>query len=77
MSKQEFLNELETILEAEPGSVHGTDPLMDLEGWDSLAMLSTIAMIDEKLGLNVSAKKLDDCKTVDDLIALLGDKISG
>ena len=77
MTKQEFLRELEDVLEADVESINGDETLADLGSWDSLAVVSFIAMVDEKCGVTLAASKLADAKSVGDLIALLGDKISG
>jgi acyl carrier protein len=36
-----------------------------------------IALIDEKLGLRIAGKKITECLTVNDLIELVGDKVTG
>lgn len=77
MTKQEFLTELEDVLEADAGSIKGDEALTDLEGWDSLAVMAFIAMVNEKFDVTLSASKLADSKNVGDLVALLGDKITG
>ena len=76
MTKQEFLAHLEDVLEADAGTVNSDNALMDLEGWDSLAVMVFIAMVDEKFGTNLSPQKIAEAKTVQDLITLLGDKIT-
>jgi acyl carrier protein len=76
MTKQEFLTELEDVLEADAGSITGNEALTDLEGWDSLAVMAIIAMANEKFDVILSASKLAKAKNVGDLIALLGDIIS-
>ena len=77
MTKNEFIKELEEVLEANAGSITGEEALTDLAGWDSLAVMAFIAMVDEKFSMTLSASKLAESKTVGDLIALLGDKVSG
>ena len=77
MTKNEFLNELEEILEADAGTITGDEVLNNLAGWDSLTTMVFIAMVDEKFNINISASKLADSKNVGDLISLLGDNISG
>ena len=76
MTKREFLSELEEILEADPGSLKGDEPLPGLEGWDSLAVVSLIAMVDEQFGMTLSPKKIAKAGSVADIIGLLGDKIA-
>jgi len=77
MTKNEFLKELEEVLEADAGTITGEQALDDLAAWDSLAVMAFIAMVDEKFGITLSASKLAEAKTVGDLISLLGDKVSG
>jgi len=77
MTKQEFFKELEEVLEVDAGSITGDELLKDLPEWDSLAVLSFIAMVNEKLDVNLSADRLAKAKNVGDLILLLGNKISG
>jgi acyl carrier protein len=76
MTKQEFLRELEEVLEVDVDSIKGDETLVDLGSWDSLAVMTFIAMVDEKFGVTLAASKLADAKSVVDLIALLGNKIS-
>jgi acyl carrier protein len=71
MSKEEFVRELEQILEKKTGSLQGHELLEDLEEWDSLAMMSLMAMVDEKAGIQIAARQLAGCKNVNDLYALI------
>lgn len=75
MTKQQFLTLFEEILEAAPGTLKGDEPLPGMEGWDSLAVVSLIAMVDEQAGLTLSPKEIAKAATVADLIGLVGDKI--
>jgi acyl carrier protein len=76
MTKQQFLHELERIIEVDPGSIQGNETLKDLAGWDSMARVSFIAMADERMETLVSPAQLAACKSVPDLTALFPDKIS-
>lgn len=77
MTKQEFLGHFEEVLEAEAGSIKENQALADLDGWDSLAKMSFIAMIDDEFGVTLLPDKIAEAKTVQDLIALLGENITG
>lgn len=72
MNSAEFLRELEEMLELDSGALTGAEVLAELEGWDSLAVISFIALVDEKLGLVVEGEKLARAKTVADLLAIAG-----
>lgn len=75
MTKSEFLNEIEMIIEADPGSVTVDAELESLEGWGSMAVISFIAMADEKLGVILDVSALASCQTVGDLARLLEGKV--
>lgn len=65
----EFYEGLAEILEVEPAEVK---PDLELgENWDSLAVVSTIALIDDVYDVQVRPEKLADCKTVGDVDKLV------
>lgn len=66
----EFYEGLAEILEVE---IEDVTPALELEEsvWDSLAVVSTIALIDEVFDRTVSADSLLECKTVGDIEKLL------
>ena len=45
--------------------------LQDLPNWDSLAILTTISMIDMEYGVTVSGVELQNCTTLGDLMQLV------
>lgn len=61
----EFYQGMAEIFEVEESEM-GPDFPLD-EGWDSLAIVSTIALIDEVYDRTVSAARLEECKTVGDI----------
>ncbi|MBF0547068.1 MAG: acyl carrier protein [Candidatus Riflebacteria bacterium] len=72
MTKADFLRNLEIVVEAPPNSISVGQPLLDLSGWDSMAIIAFIAFADEKLGKSVQPESLEKAKTVDDLALLVG-----
>jgi acyl carrier protein len=54
----EFLKKIAEILEVE--SVNGTDDLRAFPQWDSLTVLSVIAMLDASYGVNLRAADLQE-----------------
>ena len=72
---EEFLKELEQVVEKPSGSLDGSESLSDMEGWDSMAMVAFIAMADSVLGEAVTVKDLVGCKIVSDLAKLFPDKV--
>nr|WP_320126429.1 acyl carrier protein [uncultured Shewanella sp.] len=76
MNKQEFLNKLEDILELDNNTLQGDEALIDIEQWDSLAFLSVIAMADEHFDIVIQGDKLEQIKTVNDLVALVQEHLT-
>ena len=69
---QEFYNKLSDILEVD--NVKDTDILREFEYWDSLTVLSILAMLDSELSISMTAEKLDSCITAQDLYLMVEDK---
>jgi acyl carrier protein len=61
----EFLTKIANILEE--NAVKETDKLKSFAQWDSLAVLSVIAMLDASYGVNLRAADFEQVATVGDL----------
>ena len=72
MSKAQFLEHISEILEVPSGSLTGDETLSDLEGWNSMAMISFIAFGDEHFKKTLSPRLFIGCDTVNDLGKLVG-----
>lgn len=72
MVQRQFLELLDELFELPAGTLKGTERLEDLEGWNSLGMMSFIALANEHFGVTLSPRQFLNCETVDDLIALTG-----
>jgi len=73
MGKQEFLEELFEELEIESVEKLTYDIVLeDLEEFDSLAVMSIIALVHENFDLKLSAQDFKDFKTVGDLASKVG-----
>ena len=77
MKKTEFLDLFAELLEAEKGSLKGSEKLSSLSGWDSLAVVGFIGLVDKHFQATVDAEAIGKAVTVDDLVALLWPKIKG
>ena len=77
MKKKDFLKEIEEIIEADENTLDGSEVLEGLDGWDSLAVMGFIAMVDDNFQITIEVDKIAECETVNDLVDLLGDKITG
>ncbi len=72
MTREEFLTQLDELLELPAGTLKGGEKLEDLEHWDSLAMVSFIALADEHFNMRLSPRQFVTCNTVNDLVQLAG-----
>ena len=77
MTKQELFAEMEEVLELDTGALSEEHKLEDLEMWDSLAVVTFIALIDEHLELTLEPEKIAQAQTVSDLVALVQGSLAG
>jgi acyl carrier protein len=69
MNIHEFCQRLAEILDIE--QVKPEDTLEDFEQWDSLAVLSVLAMVDSKYDVTIAAKDIRAAVTAGDLARLV------
>ena len=75
MTKVELLEEIKEVLQRDE-DISFEMKLEDIEEWDSLANISMISLYDQFFGIIVTADKLKECQTVNDLIELVSDKLN-
>lgn len=59
---------MQEVLEIEDRELSLNDQFKEFEEWDSLAYLSTIAMIDDEYGVVINAAEFREFKTLGDII---------
>ena len=75
MNQNEFLNHFREALELESQSeVKMGVAFKGLEEWDSLALLSLIAMLDEEYEVELESEDFDNLNTVEDLYLFVKSK---
>jgi acyl carrier protein len=72
MDKTEFYQRLAAILDLE--TVKAEDVFKDFESWDSLAVLSVLAMADSKYGVSIKAEEIRAIVTAGELANLVESK---
>ena len=70
MTKQEKLETLADIFEVDSDEISETTDLGEL-AWDSMAMLSVIAVINEHFGKRIPGVELRSFKTIGDIMAVM------
>jgi acyl carrier protein len=70
MSLEKFIEEFEEAVEdIEPGSLTAATKYRELKVWDSLAVLTVIAMVDAEYDVRLKADTLKNCETLEALFA--------
>ena len=64
------MRELEKTLERDSGSLEPTTKLDDI-GWDSFSELAFLSLVDKKIGVQIPADQVSECRTVGQLVDLL------
>jgi acyl carrier protein len=73
MDKPQFYQKLAAILDVE--EVKPENVLKDYEQWDSLAILSVLAMADSKYGVTIKADEIRSVVTAEQLADLVAAKL--
>ena len=74
MKAQNFLDLLEEYLEVESIKLSVDTVLSDLEEFDSLGVMSIIALLDEEFEKKITVNDLDKISSIGDLIAYIGEE---
>jgi acyl carrier protein len=74
ITKIELLEEIKVTLQREEGLALDAK-LEEIEEWDSLAYISIISLYDRLFDFIITIDKLKNCKTINDLIKLVSDKL--
>lgn len=67
MNRTAFYSELEELLELPKGTLGGDKALENIPEWDSLSIISFIALADSNYGVILQPKVVEACQTIDDL----------
>lgn len=65
------------MLELESGAIQPDTRLDGLESWDSVSVISFIAMVDNDYGVSVPPKSIAECQTAEDLADLVAASKAG
>lgn len=64
----DFLNELDDIFEVELGTIKPGTAFKDLDEWDSVTLLSLVAVFEEEYGVVLSNDIIDMSDTILELV---------
>lgn len=77
MDMNDFCQKIESILELDPGTVKPDTRLESLDAWDSVAVISFIAMADQDYRVTVPPKLISECQTVANLAGAIAASKAG
>jgi hypothetical protein len=70
MNREEFLLQMDEILDLPQGTLRGDEKLEELQNWDSTSLITFIALAETNNGVSVSPGQIVTCTTVADLLRL-------
>lgn len=62
---------IEEALDANEGELTAETVLDDVDGWDSIAALSLIVMLDEHFGKTITGAQIKELSTVSDILTYM------
>ena len=71
MTREEFLVEMQDVLQAEDDLTFET-VLKDLEEWDSLSVMATMAFLDKSFGVKTTMADYVNMNTIEDIAVKAG-----
>ena len=71
MNTQEFLTEMQDVLQTEEDLSMET-VLNDLDEWDSLSVMATMAFLEKNFGVKTTMKDYKEIKTIGDIAKKAG-----
>lgn len=71
MTETRKIEMLEEMMELEAGTLKADTVLSDIEEWDSIALISFIALMDDEFDKVIKGSVVKQAKTVADLMALM------
>lgn len=73
MNREEFLEKIKEILSCDSGEILSFDSnLIDIEEWDSISIISTVAFLDSYFNKKVTVSDLQNVDTIEDLAKIAG-----
>lgn len=71
MNREDFLKKLKEIIQTEEELTLNTN-LIDIDEWDSLSMISTVAFIDSEFKKQISVSDIQSINKIEELVNIIG-----
>ena len=73
MNIQTFISQLEEVFERDNGSMHATEPFRDYDEWDSITLLTLIAMLEDEYSVTIPRVRFEAMITIQDMFDTVKD----
>lgn len=71
MSEKEKISMLEEMMELDENTLTPSTVLDDIEEWDSIAVLSLIALLDDEFDIEIKGSEIREFETVADILNVM------
>ena len=71
MTKEQKIQIIEDMLMVDEGTIEEEMQLSDIEEWDSMAIMSFVAVLDSNFNKTVTASEIKKCSSIKDVLALM------
>lgn len=73
MNIQTFISQLEEVFERDNGSMHANEPFRDYDEWDSITLLTLIAMLEDEYSVTIPRVRFEAMITIQDMFDTVKD----
>lgn len=71
---EDFINEFTQLIEIDKKDFNEQQDLSGYTHWDSLAVVSMIALVDQYFGVKIQGKEIEACRTLEDIFLQIKNK---
>jgi acyl carrier protein len=72
MTREDFLLEMDNILDLPARTLQGSEQLDELKNWDSTALVALLVLAESNNDIKISPAQIVNCSTVADILRLAG-----
>jgi acyl carrier protein len=74
---QNFIKKLEEVFEMQTGTINSQDIFREYKEWDSMALLSLMAMLEDEYNITIPREDFQKISTIEDLFNFLNKNQDG
>jgi acyl carrier protein len=71
MTLDKFIEQLEEVFERDNGSMISTDAFRDYDEWDSITLLTLIAMLEDEYSVTIPRARFEAMLTIQDMFDIV------